>query len=466
MLPDTELLRRYADEKSEAAFAELVTRYVDLVYSAALRQVGGDSHRARDVAQVVFTALARKASALTRHPVLAGWLYTATQHAALKAVRTEARRHAREQEAFAMHTTPDPIPASEPNALDWEHVRPVLDGAMRELGERDREAVLLRFFAQRPFAEIGAALGMTEDAARMRVERALDKLHGLLARRGVTSTAAALGVALASQATLAAPVGLAGSLATAALSGATLAGGATTTTMGIIFMNKTTVVLATVAFAMSGAAVYEFNQASETSTALAAIDVEREGLRQRVQAAERRAADADQDLATLQRAVDAARAERVTAEAKATAFAARVDATRAELSTLQNSALMDYLGSPVSAPANLDPRYMPENLKQAFNQMTKTAGLEVQKLQVDNSEYPFLVYGAIAGRQEVDAIKAAIGTNPGYKYSGSVSMRTYDGGQPTTYFALNMIPDGKGGEAADRRVMLRLKMLSEQAKAR
>ncbi|MEO5960100.1 MAG: sigma factor, partial [Opitutaceae bacterium] len=99
MLTDAELLRRYAEDKSESAFAALVQRYVDLVYSAARRQVGGDSHRAQDVAQVVFTTLARKAATLKTHPTLIGWLYTATQHAAAKAVRTEARRRTREQEA-------------------------------------------------------------------------------------------------------------------------------------------------------------------------------------------------------------------------------------------------------------------------------------------------------------------------------------------------------------------------------
>src|SRR2546430_2304208 len=99
MLDDAQLLRRYVDEKSNAAFAELVARHVDLVYSAALRQVGGGTHRAEDVAQVVFITLARKAPALTQHPVLTGWLYTTTHFAATKALRTEWRRRAREQEA-------------------------------------------------------------------------------------------------------------------------------------------------------------------------------------------------------------------------------------------------------------------------------------------------------------------------------------------------------------------------------
>jgi len=102
MTPDGELLRRYAEAGSEAAFAELVQRYVDLVYSAALRQVNGDVHLAHDVSQAVFTDLARKAAALPRHRALTGWLYTGSHFAATKAVRAESRRRTHEQEAQAM----------------------------------------------------------------------------------------------------------------------------------------------------------------------------------------------------------------------------------------------------------------------------------------------------------------------------------------------------------------------------
>lgn len=204
MSSDAELLHRYAEGKSEAAFAELVGRHLDLVYSAALRQVGGDAHRAQDVAQVVFTTLARKAGSLTRHPVLAGWLYTATRHAAGKALRTEVRRKAREQEALIM----EEISSTGESTVDWDRVRPVLDEAMRELNEHEREAVLLRFFARQPFGQIGAALRVSEDAARMRVERALEKLQRALSRRGVASTSAVLAFGLVQHAATAAPSGL------------------------------------------------------------------------------------------------------------------------------------------------------------------------------------------------------------------------------------------------------------------
>src|SRR5882672_2564349 len=170
---DTELLRRYVEDRSEAAFAELVRLHLNLVYFAALRQVGGDAHRAKDVAQAVFTDLARTASALSRHAVLTGWLYTSTHYAAAKAVRAEQRRQTHEQEARTMNEI---LQSSAPET-DWDRLRPVLDDVMLQLNEADREAVLLRFFEGRPFADVGAKLRLSEDAARMRVERALDKMQ-------------------------------------------------------------------------------------------------------------------------------------------------------------------------------------------------------------------------------------------------------------------------------------------------
>src|SRR5215470_10834499 len=193
---DHELLQRYAKSRCEASFTELVKRYVDLVYSAALRQVGGDAALAQDVTQSVFIDLARKAASISARTVLTGWLYTSTRYAAAKAVRAEQRRHAREQDAYTMQqltSNPEPTEA-------WDQLRPMLDEAMHELSERDRNAILLRYFEGHQLAEVGAKLGLSEDAARMRVGRALEKLRGLLAQRGAISTATALGALLSSQA--------------------------------------------------------------------------------------------------------------------------------------------------------------------------------------------------------------------------------------------------------------------------
>jgi hypothetical protein len=142
--------------------------------------------------------------------------------------------------------------------VDWERLRPVLDEAMHELSAGDREAVLMRYFRGWRFAEIGQRLGLTEDAARMRVERALEKLRVALGRRRITSTTAALGVILANQPTVAVPAGLATTVASAALAGAagSLVGAAT-----LFFMNAKPMIGGVLAVVMAGVALYETNDA-------------------------------------------------------------------------------------------------------------------------------------------------------------------------------------------------------------
>jgi RNA polymerase sigma factor (sigma-70 family) len=280
---DSELLRRYADTGSEAAFAELVRRRIGLVYSVALRQTRGDTHRAEDATQAVFTDLARKAASLAQRPVLAGWLYRSAQFAAAGLIRAEQRRHAREQVAHTM----EEILALETPAPDWDRLRPLLDQALNEMDERDRDAILLRFFDGRPFAEIGARLRLTESAARMRVERALDKLNAALARRGITSTAAALGVALGHQVGAAMPAGLAATVTGTALAGtAASAGGWLAAFMG---MTKIQIGIAS-AVAVAGVTGYvsqaetnaglrrEIVTALETPQAVAALRTENQRL--------------------------------------------------------------------------------------------------------------------------------------------------------------------------------------------
>lgn len=218
MIDDLALLRRYLEDRSEASFAELVQRHLNLVYFAALRQVDGDAALAEEVTQSVFADLARKAAELVRRSTITGWLYTSTRFAALKARRAEQRRQVREEKAHIMDelTRDDATAAS----VEWEQLRPVIDDALHALDERDREAVLLRFFEGRPFAEVGAELALSEDTARVRVNRALEKMRVALDRRGVNSTTAALAVAMGGQAALAAPAGLAASVVGAAAAGA------------------------------------------------------------------------------------------------------------------------------------------------------------------------------------------------------------------------------------------------------
>ena len=229
MKADATLLAEYARQRDEAAFAELVRRHLNFVYAAALRQVNGDTHLAQDATQLVFTDLARKAGSLAGHPLLAGWLFNSARYAAANLVRGARRRQGREIAAQLMQTIDAPGPDA---PLPWERVRPVLDEALGELNDRDREAILLRFLQNCDYAAIGARLALSDNAARMCVDRALDKLRAVLARRGVTSTAAALGAVLATQAAVAAPAGLAATVTSTALAtGGTLA--AVTTFMNL-----------------------------------------------------------------------------------------------------------------------------------------------------------------------------------------------------------------------------------------
>lgn len=263
-MDDSQLLRRYVEERSEDAFAALVQKHVNLVYYAALRQTDGIAALAEDVTQAVFTDLARKAASLTDRSVLTGWLYTSTRFTAAKARRTERRRRAREQEAFAMQE----ILRMEDAPLDWDQLRPAIDDALHTLDAIDREAVLLRFFEGQAFTEIGRALQLTEDATRKRVERALDKMAGVLARHGVTSTSAALAAAMASQAGVAAPAGLATTVTSAALVGATAAVTGTSAALSFFGLMTTTNPMIGIAGAVAalatGALLYEANAAKKS----------------------------------------------------------------------------------------------------------------------------------------------------------------------------------------------------------
>ncbi|MFT3870956.1 MAG: sigma-70 family RNA polymerase sigma factor [Nibricoccus sp.] len=250
---ECELLRRFADENAQDAFAELVRAKIDLVYATALRQVGGDTHLAEDVTQGVFLALASQAAKLKRHPVLTGWLFTATRFVAAKALRGQRRWQNREAEANAAYIVSDPDPST-------RELWMVIDDALYEIGEKDRAVLLLRFFEDRSHADIAAALGSSENAVRMRTERALEKLRTRLVRRGITSTAAALSVTLTGHATAAAPVELAATATSTALAGSNVALASGFAGMGgMIFQTMSTMKLiigAVAAFALFGVGAY------------------------------------------------------------------------------------------------------------------------------------------------------------------------------------------------------------------
>jgi RNA polymerase sigma factor (sigma-70 family) len=209
-LDDNALLREYAERGSGAAFAALVERHVNQVYSAALRRTG-QPHLAEEITQAVFVTLAQKSRSLDRRVVLSGWLYQTAQWTALTYLRGEIRRARREEEAH-MQTV-----ANEPEAEVWRQIAPVLDDALAALNETDRHAIVLRFFDGKSMREVGAALGANESAAKMRVGRALEKLRNFFSKRGIASTAETLAGALSTHAIQPAPVALAKTITAFAL---------------------------------------------------------------------------------------------------------------------------------------------------------------------------------------------------------------------------------------------------------
>lgn len=269
---DSELLHRYVEEGDEGAFTTLVHRHIGLVYSCALRRVGQDAHLAEDLTQKVFCDLARKAPSLLNHPALAGWLFANTQFASAALVRSERRRKAREIQATTMENILHP--AGPETAIDWDRIRPQLDDLLMELKALDRDAVILRFFEKRSFADIAAALGLTEDGARKRVERSVEKLRYQLSRRGVTSGASALAFALTAQAGATVPPSLAAHVAGSALADA-LAAGTGASVLATLWGAITSGTTAVVATALAGAALVAWQH-----RAVAALEAELSGLTQ------------------------------------------------------------------------------------------------------------------------------------------------------------------------------------------
>ena len=215
-LDDNALLREYVERDSHEAFAALVERHVNKVYSVALRHTR-NAHQAEEITQAVFVILAQKSRKLGNKVILSGWLYQTARLTAMTFIRSEIRRAHREQEAY-MQTLLD-----EKEGNDWPQISPLLDDAMGQLNEKDRHAVVLRYFDGKSMREIAVALGASEDATKMRVSRATDKLQKYLSKRGVTSTAATITGAISANSVQAAPAALAKTITAVALAkGATI----------------------------------------------------------------------------------------------------------------------------------------------------------------------------------------------------------------------------------------------------
>jgi RNA polymerase sigma factor (sigma-70 family) len=205
MNTDQQLLEDYTSRGTDDAFTTLVKRYVDLVYSAALRQVY-DPAMAQDVTQAVFIILSRKGRHLSPNTVIAGWLVRTTRFASLRALRAEYRRRRTEQKAFVMNLEP------EGESPGWEQIAPLLDHAVAKLSDKDRNAVVLRYFENKSFAEVAAGIGGSEDAAKKRVARALERLRATFAGRRAPLPLASLAALLSNQTVQSAPTELSGQI--------------------------------------------------------------------------------------------------------------------------------------------------------------------------------------------------------------------------------------------------------------
>jgi RNA polymerase sigma factor (sigma-70 family) len=215
---DAALLKAFAQGHSEPAFAELVRRHVDMVYSAARRQTRGDDALTEDVTQAVFVTLAQKAQSIRQGEAVAGWLLVTTRYVALNALRSEARRRHHEREAAAMKG--EAGEHDDPKGRNWNEISHLLDEAVAKLKREDRDALAMRFFQGRSIAQVGAAMGISTEAAQKRVTRAVQRLRGIFAARGIVTSDDALASMLGAHLITSAPAALKAAIATKTFSSA------------------------------------------------------------------------------------------------------------------------------------------------------------------------------------------------------------------------------------------------------
>ena len=327
MKADTQLLRDYAEAKSQDAFAELVRRHLDLVYSAALRQVRSPQ-LAEEISQSVFTDLARAADQLKPDTVLTAWLYQVARRTAIDVIRRESRRQARERLAVEM--------AAMNTSADWTHIEPLLDDAMETLDEPDRAAILLRFFENKSLREVGQSLGTSDDAAQKRVSRAVERLREFFSKRGIAIGASGLIVLVSANAVQSAPVALVATIFTAAtLAGTAVHTSATIATTKAVAMTtlQKTVVATTIAV-LAGTGIYQARQNSQLREQNQALQQQQTPLAEQVRQLQTNLTEANSKLADL--LAENARAKTNSAEAELLKLRGEVGVLQAELADAKN----------------------------------------------------------------------------------------------------------------------------------
>jgi RNA polymerase sigma factor (sigma-70 family) len=290
---DMALVQEYARSNSEQAFATLVSRHINLVYSVALRQVH-DAHLAEDVTQGVFIVLARKAKSLSPKTILSGWLCRTARYVSANTLSVQRRRQCREEESHMESIL------NEPESGSWNQIAPLLDEALNCLGEKEHDAIVLRFFDARELKEVGTVMGITEDAARMRVNRGLEKLRKFFARKGTTLSTVAIAGAVSANAVQAAPAGLAAAITAVAVSGTAI------TTASIIGVTKAiamttlqkSLITATVTL-LAGTGIYEARQSANARAEVQALQQRQAPLTEQIQQLQLERDETARQLASL-----------------------------------------------------------------------------------------------------------------------------------------------------------------------
>lgn len=364
MIDSQQLLAEYVRSGSETAFRELVARYLDLVYSIALRWVQGDTHLAEDVAQIVFTDLVRLAPTLSPKVMLGGWLHRHTCFVASKTMRGEHRRQIRERLAVEMNALTN---SPQPNLT---LLAPILDEAINELGEADRTAVLLRFFEQRNYRSVGEVLGSSEDAARIRISRALEKLCAILKRHGITTSVTAITALLTANVIQAAPVGVALTISASVLAGKTIGiatAGTVTKALAMTTLQKT-IIGATLAVAI-GTGIYEAHRIIQIRQENFGLHQQQTPLVQQTQQLIRERDEVQRQLAMLQ-----AENERLKREA------AQLPKLRSEVARLRKDSLL--ASDNAKDPTAIQAQALADKVKLLRQRFEKWPGKKTPELQL------------------------------------------------------------------------------------
>jgi RNA polymerase sigma factor (sigma-70 family) len=402
--PDVQLLCAYV-EGDEAAFREIVSRHTDLVYSAALRQINSPD-QAQDIAQGVFVDLVRKArevgERLAPNASLAGWLYRSTRFAVLNRLRDDHRRAKHERQAMEQLIT-DSSPAP-----DWERIRPILDEAMAELSDDDRDAVVLRYFKNYDFQTVGRAIGLTDDAAQKRVSRAVERLREFFSKRGVATGASALVILISANAVQSAPLALATAISTAVVLAGTTAHTSTAivATKVIAMTTLQKAVIGATLFVAVGTVVFEVHRASRLREEYQILEQQKNSLAKQAGQMQRERDDAKAELASvsaenarlksgqnlaellkLRGEVGVLRDQSTTADSNsvpANAMAKLMDSsTSKELSRVKIHELLKYRYAPLLAQLNLSTDEGEKFYNLIIDNEIKKKGLLAQLLRGD-----------------------------------------------------------------------------------